>query len=198
MVVFGSIPSRRLGRSLGINNVSYKYCTYSCIYCQLGLTSCLTTLSRNFYAPDDIAQETENKLEELKKSDEKADYITFVPDGEPTLDINLGATIEKLKKFEIKLAIITNSSVLFENNIRNVLMLADWVSLKIDAVEPEIWRKINRPHGCLNLDFILNGIKDFASSYRGVLVTETMLVKGINDSNESITGMAFLLTADVF
>jgi wyosine [tRNA(Phe)-imidazoG37] synthetase (radical SAM superfamily) len=135
-------------------------------------------------------QETKNKLEELKKSDEKADYITFVPDGEPTLDINLGATIEKLKKFEIKLAIITNSSMLFNNNIRNELMLVDWVSLKIDTIEPEIWRKINRPHGCLNLELILDGIKNFASSYRGVLVTETMLVKGINDSNESITGTA--------
>jgi wyosine [tRNA(Phe)-imidazoG37] synthetase (radical SAM superfamily) len=138
MIVFGPIPSRRLGRSLGINNIPFKYCTYSCVYCQLGLTNSMTTLNRNFFSPDKIFEETEKRLEQLRISGEKVDYITFVPDGEPTLDINLGVDIDKLKTLGIKLAVITNSSLLIDKNIRNELMLADWVSLKIDTASPDI------------------------------------------------------------
>jgi wyosine [tRNA(Phe)-imidazoG37] synthetase (radical SAM superfamily) len=190
MIVFGPIPSRRLGRSLGINNIPFKYCTYSCVYCQLGLTNSMTTLNRNFFSPDKIFEETEKRLEQLRISGEKVDYITFVPDGEPTLDINLGVTIGKLKTLGIKLAVITNSSLLIDKNIRNELMLADWVSLKIDTAFPDLWKKINRPHGCLNLESIINGMMEFASGYKGELVTETMLVKNINDGAGAISKTA--------
>jgi wyosine [tRNA(Phe)-imidazoG37] synthetase (radical SAM superfamily) len=193
MIVFGPIPSRRLGRSLGINNVPFKYCTYSCVYCQLGLTNSMTTLNRNFFSPAEIFEETKNKLEKLRLSGERVDYITFVPDGEPTLDINLGAAIEKLKTFGIKLAVITNSSLLFDMNVRNELMLADWVSLKVDTVDPDIWKNINRPHGNLNLASVINGIMEFASEYTGTLATETMLVKNINDSAAAITKTAEII-----
>jgi wyosine [tRNA(Phe)-imidazoG37] synthetase (radical SAM superfamily) len=94
MLVFGPIPSRRLGRSLGINNIPFKYCTYSCIYCQLGLTNHMTSVRRKFLSPDELIKEAENKIEKLKAINEKIDYITFVPDGEPTLDKNLGIEIE--------------------------------------------------------------------------------------------------------
>jgi wyosine [tRNA(Phe)-imidazoG37] synthetase (radical SAM superfamily) len=190
MIVFGPIPSRRLGRSLGVNNIPFKYCTYSCVYCQLGLTNSMIAFNRDFYTPKQILKAVKDKLEKLIAAHEKADYITFVPDGEPTLDINLGSTIEKLKKLGIKIAVITNSSLLFDKNIRNELKNADWVSLKIDSVKPDIWKKINRPHGCLKLEAIIDGMKTFASEYKGNLVTETMLVKNINDSPDSICSTA--------
>jgi wyosine [tRNA(Phe)-imidazoG37] synthetase (radical SAM superfamily) len=185
-LVFGPIPSRRLGRSLGINNIPFKYCTYSCVYCQLGLTNLMSRIVRDFFKSNEIVQEVKNKLEELESAGEKIDYLTFVPDGEPTLDINLGKTIEKLKTLGIKIAVITNSSLLSKKEIRNELMPADWVSVKIDSAYSSVWKKINRPYGSFKLPEILDGISAFASEFKGKLVTETMLVKGINDNVESL------------
>ena len=186
MKVFGPVPSRRLGQSMGINNVPFKHCTYSCVYCQLGRTNNMIIKRRKFYNPDDILKETEEKMIELKKSEKAVDYITFVCDGEPTLDINLGTEIKKLKKFGTKIAIITNASLLSCDDVKDDLMNVDWVSLKIDSVEEEVWKKIDRPHGNLNLDKILEGIKDFSKNYKNTLVTETMLVNELNDKKESI------------
>ena len=186
MIVFGPIPSRRLGRSLGVNNIPPKHCNYSCIYCQLGLTNRMVSKRREFYSPDVIFREAENKIKKLKTAGEKIDYITFVPDGEPTLDINLGIEIKKLKRFGNKVAVVTNSSLIYDKHVRNDLEAADLVSLKIDSVYSNIWRKINRPHGSLELQYIFEGMLEFASGFKGELITETMLVKGINDSLESI------------
>jgi wyosine [tRNA(Phe)-imidazoG37] synthetase (radical SAM superfamily) len=189
-IVFGPIPSRRLGRSLGINNVPFKYCTYSCVYCQLGLTNSMIVYNRDFYSSKQVFKAVKTKLKKLTSAGEKVDYLSFVPDGEPTLDKNLGTTIEKLKKLGIKIAIITNSSLLFDMNIRNELKNADWVSLKIDSVNPAIWKEINRPQGCLKLEAIIDGMRTFASEFKGELVTETMLVKNINDDTDSIYSTA--------
>ncbi len=97
----------------------------------------------------------------LKKNREKIDYITFVPDGEPTLDINLGNEIDLLKLLDYKVAVITNGSLILQQDIQNDLMKADYVSLKIDTTNKGIWKKINRPHKCLNLDAILESIRSF-------------------------------------
>lgn len=192
-IVFGPIPSRRLGRSLGINNIPQKYCTYSCIYCQVGSTDHLTATIRNFYPPTEIYDAVKSKIDELKSKDEKIDYLTFVPDGEPTLDINIGTTIDKLKSFGIKIAVITNASLMYNEVIRTVLKSVDWVSVKIDSADPVIWKKINRPHGSLRLQYIIDGLIEFVSEYKGELVTETMLVKDINDSSESLKKTAELI-----
>ena len=186
MIVFGPIPSRRLGRSLGINNIPTKHCNYSCIYCQIGLTNRMISRRREFYSPDIIFKEVQNKIEKLQTAGEKIDYITFVPDGEPTLDINLGIEIKRLKRFGYKVAVVTNSSLIYDQQVRNDLESADLVSLKIDTVYSNIWRKINRPHGSLELKYIFESMLEFASGFKGKLITETMLVKGINDSLESI------------
>lgn len=193
-IVFGAIPSRRLGRSLGINNIPYKHCTYSCVYCQLGATNSMTTIIRDFFSPGAVFEETKQKLYELESAGELVDYITFVPDGEPTLDINLGVMIEKLKSLGKPVAVITNSSLINDKNIRNELMLADWVSLKIDSASPSIWKKINRPHGSLRLNKIINGLIKFASEFTGELVTETMLVKDINTSFGSLRKTAEVIS----
>lgn len=186
MIVFGPIPSRRLGESIGVNNIPPKTCPYSCIYCQLGRTNKMQISRRSFYDPKEILKEAELKVEQLKKQNKHADYFSFVPDGEPTLDINLGKEIDLLKRFGIKIAVISNASLIWMDSVKNDLLNADWVSLSLDAADEKTWHKIDRPHNFLSFDKITKGIADFSKEYKGTLVTETMLVKGINDSNEHI------------
>ncbi len=109
------------------------------------------------------------------------------------LILNLGKEIDLLKPLGIKIAVITNSSLLWDEDVRKDLMNADWVSIKIDTVDEKIWHKIDRPNGKLDLQKILSGIKTFATEFKGILVTETMLVKGINDNVESIESTAELI-----
>jgi wyosine [tRNA(Phe)-imidazoG37] synthetase (radical SAM superfamily) len=190
MIVFGPVPSRRLGQSLGINNIPPKTCPYSCVYCQLGRTNRMQIERREFYKPEDIFSQTAKKMEELKAKGESTDYITFVADGEPTLDNNLGAEITLLKQFGIKIAVITNASLLWIDEVKEDLMKADWVSLKIDAADNDTWHRIDRPHGHLDIDRIMTEELDFARNFKGTLVTETMLVSGYNDGIESINKIA--------
>ena len=193
MIVFGPIPSRRLGRSLGINNIPYKHCSYSCVYCQLGPTNAMTSACSEFFSPDQVFDAVKLRIEELKTAGETIDYLTFVSDGEPTLDSQLGASINKLKPLGYKIAVITNSSLLSLVSVRNALLCADWVSLKVDAASSTVWRKINRPHGSLDLKEIENGMTSFASRFTGALVTETMLVKDMNDTVSSIRETAEII-----
>ena len=193
-IIFGPIPSRRLGRSLGINNIPPKICSYSCVYCQIGVTDSMSIKRKNYYLLDEVFKEVSEKVKQLQSAGEKIDYLTFVPDGEPTLDINLGKEIDLLKPLGVKIAVITNSSLLWNENVRNDLMNADWVSVKIDTVDEKLWHKIDRPNGKLDLQKIITGIKTFASAFKGTLVTETMLVKGINDDTESIQKTAEIIS----
>ncbi len=186
MIAFGPVPSRRLGQSLGINNIPPKICTYSCVYCQVGRTLNMQAERKPFYKSEEITRAVEKKVRETKEKGEIIDYLTFVPDGEPTLDVNLGNEIELLKTLGIKIAVITNSSLIWEEDVRKDLYKADWVSLKIDAVTENIWRKINRPHGSLRLDEILYGISEFANAFKGVLTTETMITQDVNDNLEEM------------
>jgi wyosine [tRNA(Phe)-imidazoG37] synthetase (radical SAM superfamily) len=187
MIAFGPVPSRRLGRSLGINNIPPKICTYACVYCQLGRTIKMRVERNAFYEPEEILQDVRDKVEKARGAGEAIDYLTFVPDGEPTLDLNLGRAIDLLKPLGIKIAVITNSSLMWHEDSREALMQADWVSLKVDAVREDIWRRVDRPHGTLQLASIQDGILGFAKTYTGHLVTETMLVEGINDGESSRT-----------
>ena len=193
MIVFGPIPSRRLRKSLGINNVPPKICSYSCVYCQLGNTDYMSLKRRVFFSPQKIFDEAAEKVYQLKRKGEKIDYITFVPDGEPTIDINLGKIIEKLRKLEIKIAVISNASLIWIKEVQYDLQQADWVSLKIDSAFDKLWRKINRPHGILKLKKIIQGLEEFASYFKGILATETMLVKDLNDSLDSVIKTAELI-----
>jgi wyosine [tRNA(Phe)-imidazoG37] synthetase (radical SAM superfamily) len=195
MIPFGPVPSRRLGRSLGINNIPPKTCSYSCIYCQLGKTRGTIVQRIKLYEPSHIAEEVKTRVQALRDQKERIDYLTFVPDGEPTLDINLGEEIDRLRDLGIPIAVITNSSLVGESAVRNELVRADLVSLKIDAVEEHTWRKINRPHPALSLERILSGIQQFSKSYTGTLLTETMLISGINDREEQIAPVAAFLAS---
>jgi len=193
MIAFGPVPSRRLGRSLGINNIPPKICTYSCIYCQLGRTIKMRVERRVFYEPEEVSRDVQNKVEKAREAGETIDYLTFVPDGEPTLDINLGREIELLEPLGLKTAVITNGSLIWREDVREELGKADWVSLKVDAAPEAIWRRVNRPHRSLQLASIREGILEFAGDYKGELMTETMLIEGVNDGEENIKGIADFL-----
>ena len=190
MIAFGPVPSRRLGHSLGINNIPPKVCSYSCVYCQLGRTLNMGAERKDFYKPEEIFKDVEKKVKDARKNKEPIDYLTFVPDGEPTLDVNLGKEIELLKTLGIKIAVISNASLIGREDVRDDLCRADWVSLKIDAISKDIWRRTNRPHKSLQLDKILLGIEEFSRIFRGELATETMLIQDVNDDIEEIRKVA--------
>ncbi len=188
-LIFGPVPSRRLGRSLGINNIPDKVCTYACVYCQIGTTLRMEIKRREFYEPERIYREVEKRMKDIR---EKVDYITFVPDGEPTLDKNLGKIAKMLQDFGIPIAILTNSSLLPHGDVRDDLMNFDFISFKLDAVSEDIWRRVDRPHKNLNLEKILNSLLDFRREFSGKVVTETMLINKINYEKE-ISKMAEFL-----
>lgn len=190
---FGPVPSRRLGRSLGINNIPAKRCTYSCVYCQVGRTKQVQNDRRFFYEPEDIVRDVQCRLTKVQEAEDRIDFLTFVPDGEPTLDVNLGKEITLLKALEIPVGVISNSSLLWRDDVREDLTRADWVSLKIDTVREQVWRRINRPHKAVRLSLILGGMREFAAAFIGKLVTETMLVRGLNDNDDCMREVADFL-----
>jgi len=192
-IAFGPVPSRRLGQSLGINHIPPKVCTYSCVYCQLGRTLTMPVERGVFYEPADVVQAVQDRVAQARAVGEPIDYLTFVPDGEPTLDIHLGREIESLKPLGIPIAVITNASLIWRADVRADLAQADWVSLKVDAVAGAVWRRINRAPRALSLAAIQEGLLQFAQDYTGELVTETMLVAGVNDDDEHVRQVADFL-----
>ena len=190
LIAFGPVPSRRLGRSLGVNNIPPKICSYSCIYCQIGRTLHYGQKREKYYDKDIIIEEVRRCVQQIENQGKDIDYITFVPDGEPTLDLNLGEEIALLKQFGKKIAVITNASLINLDDVREELYEADLVSLKIDSVTKQIWRNINRAGRNIVLESILEGIGKFSEAYTGKLITETMFVKGVNDGLEEITKVA--------
>lgn len=194
-ITFGPVPSRRLGRSLGINNIPPKHCSYSCIYCQVGPTARPEIAARDFYPVGAIVKAVKHRLAQARLQGEPVDYLTFVPDGEPTLDIYLSDAIEALRPLGLPIAVISNASLIWRPEVRQTLARADWVSLKVDSVVEATWQHINRPHPDLQLPVILDGIRDFASGYHGTLASETLLVAGVNDSTSEVGQVARFIAA---
>jgi len=193
MPVFGPVPSRRLGRSLGVNNIPPKHCTYSCVYCQVGRTPRHEVERREFFPPADLATEVIGRIRSCRDAGEPLDWVTFVPDGEPTLDVHLGEEIRMIRPHGVPVAVITNGSLLHRDDVREEVAGANWVSVKVDAVEPRTFRKVDRPHPSLDAETVLGGVEAFAAEYRGTLVTETMLVRDLNDSREEAERIANFL-----
>jgi len=144
----------------------------------------MITERQAFYKPKDIFKEVEKKIYEATSRDEKGDYLTFVSDGEPTLDINLGKEISLLKHIGSRIAVLTNASLIWQTNVKEDLLEADFVSLKVDTVSEHLWKKINRPNKNLELNTILEGITEFVKEFKGTVVSETMLIDGINYGDE--------------
>lgn len=189
-VVFGPIRSRRLGWSLGINNVPPKTCSYACIYCQVGATTCASVRREAYLEPSVVAESALARISTCRDSGQALDYATFVPDGEPTLDVRLGESIRAIGALGVRVAVLTNASLMWREDVREDLAAADWVSLKIDTVDERIWRQLNRPVRRLDFAVVLAGIRRFAGDFHGFLATETMLVAGVNDDMEGVRRVA--------
>jgi wyosine [tRNA(Phe)-imidazoG37] synthetase (radical SAM superfamily) len=147
-------------------------------------------MGRPYFDPDEIAEAVGKQVEGAIAAGEPIDYLTFVPNGEPTLDPNLGATARALRPMGIPLAVITNGSLLDHPPVRENLMEMNWVSVKVDAVQDGTWRSVDRPHGKLSLPSILAGLDQFAADFSGRLQTETMLLKGLNDGEADLEATA--------
>ena len=194
MITFGPVPSRRLGRSLGINTIPPKVCSYSCTYCQVGFTTEREIARREFLSPQEVSEAAASHVSRVRERGEEIDYLTIVPDGEPTLDVQLGETIRALRPLGFPVAVISNGSLVWDPEVRGDLAEADWVSLKVDAVDEPVWRRVNRPHPDLDLHEVLDGVARFAGEYAGELCSETMLVAGVNDREESVDAVAGFLS----
>jgi wyosine [tRNA(Phe)-imidazoG37] synthetase (radical SAM superfamily) len=144
----------------------------------------MTCERQSFHKPEKIVTEVKKKIQRVSLRNETIDYLTFAPDGEPTLDINLSSEISLLKQTGIRVAVLTNASLIWQRDVREDLQKADMVSLKIDAVSDRVWRRVNRPCRGLRLDLILEGIATFAKGFKGTIISETMLVDSVDYGNE--------------
>jgi wyosine [tRNA(Phe)-imidazoG37] synthetase (radical SAM superfamily) len=188
--VYGPVPSRRLGLSLGISPIPKKVCNYSCIYCQLGRTNKMSNIRKSFFDCDKILAELKDYIE--KKLD--FDVITIVGEGEPTLYSDLGKLIIGIKKLTDKIVVvITNGALLYDKNVCSDLMNADIVLPSIDAYDENSFKLINRPSKGLSFEQIYKGLINFSNEYKGKLWLEIMLVKGFNDGKEAINKLNQLI-----
>jgi wyosine [tRNA(Phe)-imidazoG37] synthetase (radical SAM superfamily) len=182
--IFGPVPSRRLGRSLGVDLAPYKTCTFDCIYCDLGRTTHKTVSRQSYVPPEEIQGELELYLSVL---DKKPDYITVSGSGEPTLNTNVGEIIERIKKItSTPVAVLTNSSLLSLNEVKRDLSEADVVLPSLDAITPTLFEYINRPHPSLRIEDIVSGLIQFRRQYRGQIWLEILFCHGANDGNEEV------------
>ncbi|MCI0473953.1 MAG: radical SAM protein [Ignavibacteria bacterium] len=189
-VVFGPVRSRRLGYILGINNIKPDVCSYNCVYCPSGRKSNRSISTNSCLSPYELYISMRRKLSGVDNFSDKINYIAFTGSGEPLLDSELSNEIKILREFGCKIAVFSNASLIWNEHLRENLKFADFVSLKVDTVNEKTWKKINRPHRRLQYDHILEGIKQFSKEYRGILTTETMLIKNLNDSPDEIENLA--------
>jgi wyosine [tRNA(Phe)-imidazoG37] synthetase (radical SAM superfamily) len=182
--IYGPVPSRRIGLSLGVDIIKSKYCTYDCVYCQLKKTDYLTIERRSFYPMEKILDEIKAKLSE---DEPKPDFITFSGSGEPTLSSDIGALIRGIKSFtDISVAVLTNGSLLWMPEVREDIMAADLVVPSMDAIINPDFQNVNRPHADLEIGKIRRGLLDFGREFKGKIWLEILLVKNVNDSRANI------------
>jgi len=189
--IYGPVPSRRLGQSLGIDPLPSKTCNYQCIYCQLGKTTNFTNERRNYCPKKDLLEEI-NLV--LNKETENFDYLTFVGSGEPTLYKDLGELIQFSKQRTKKpICVITNGSLLYNQDVREELFDVDLVLPTLDASNEKTFRLINRPHPEITFDRLIQGFLEFKDSYSKKFWIEIMLVRDVNDSKEELLELKKLL-----
>ncbi|MFX1420235.1 MAG: radical SAM protein [Promethearchaeota archaeon] len=182
--VYGPVPSRRLGNSLGIDPIPFKTCNYQCIYCQLGKTTNFTNTRKNFFPKREILKEME---EAIRLNEGKFDYLTFVGSGEPTLYKDLKSLILNAKKLTEKpISVITNGSLLYLKEVQKAIIHSDLVLPSLDAGDEQSFIKINRPHPSINFEQLIQGFIDFKKKFKGKFWIEVMFVKGINDKKEEL------------
>lgn len=179
--VYGPVPSRRMGLSIGISPIAKGHCNYSCIYCQLGRTKHMTNKRTKYFDYNDLIEEFKSYL----NNNIKFDVVTIVGEGEPLLYLDLGILIHELKLLTDKpIAVITNGALLSNCIVREELKNADIVLPSLDASNENMFKRINRPHGSIKFDDVVEGLRTFSNEYKGQLWIETMIVEGINDNKK--------------
>ena len=187
--VFGPVPSRRLGQSLGIDTIPLKTCNWNCVYCQLGRTVPLTNERREYFPREEILAEARQALAAHRPKE--TDWVTFVGSGEPTLHSAIGWLIRQVKGLsEQPVAVITNGALLYLPEVREELAAADAVLPSLDAGEGRLYLRINRPHPESTFDRLLGGLIEFRKVFHGKLWVEVMLVRGLNDTDEALREIA--------
>jgi wyosine [tRNA(Phe)-imidazoG37] synthetase (radical SAM superfamily) len=185
--VFGPVASRRLGRSLGIDLVPFKTCSFDCIYCQLGRTRSRTVELNEYVPTDRVLADMEVAL----ASGVKADWITLSGSGEPTLHACIGDVIAAAKRLtDVPVAVLTNGSLLWDDRVRQGLARADLVIPSLDAADDSLFGRVNRPHESLSLDLVLEGLIAFRRGFRGSIWLEVFLLAGISDTDEHVDKLA--------
>jgi len=176
---FGPVPSRRLGMSLGVDIVPFKTCSFDCVYCQLGATTDKSVQRQSFVPVKDVMNELR---EVLDREGERIDFVTFSGSGEPTLNSDIGEMINQTKAFSnVPVAVLTNGSLLYREDVREDLSRADLVVPSLDAITEQAFSAVNRPHESLNAGMLVEGIKAFTQDFAGEIWLEIMIVKGVND-----------------
>ena len=180
--IFGPVPSRRLGLSLGVDLIPPKTCTYDCLYCQVGKTTCKTIEPKVYVPMEAVLTELHETLRRVTP-----DYVTFSGSGEPTLNVEIGQAIAYVKeKTGAKVAVLTNGSLLYLPEVRERLLKADIIMPTLSTVREETFRAVHQPHDHLSLTGILDGLRSLRRSYRGKLFIEVMLLAGLNDGDREI------------
>jgi wyosine [tRNA(Phe)-imidazoG37] synthetase (radical SAM superfamily) len=190
--VYGPVPSRRLGQSLGIDTIPLKTCNWNCVYCQLGRTQPLTNQRKEYCPSGEILAEVREALETRKQGE--IDWVTFVGSGEPLLHDKQGWLIRQVKGMtQLPVAVITNGSLLYLPEVRQELIAADAVLPSLDAGTADLYRKINRPHTELTFERLVEGLVAFRDEYLGELWVEVMLVGELNDTLQALRDIASVL-----
>ncbi len=182
--LFGPVPSRRLGISLGVDLVTHKICSLDCVYCECGHTTNLTCERKEYVPLDAVLKE----LDHYFKNNQDPDYITFSGSGEPTLNISIRKVIEFIKnrKKDVSIALLTNGTLFSQKNVRADVLNADLIIPSLDAVSLSAFRKINRPCSELILEEYVQGLLDLRNEFKGQIWLEVLIIPGYNDSQENL------------
>ena len=184
--IYGPVPSGRLGFSLGVDIIPHKICTIDCIYCQLGRTTHKSIKRKSFAPREDI-------IEEIRKSvsaGHDIDFITFSGSGEPTINSDIGRLIHEVKKItSIPVAVLTNGTLLFQEDVQRDLIEADVVLPSLDAASQDVFKRVNRPHHSLRIEPVMDGLRRFRKLFKGLLWLEIMFIKGYNNDMQELSRM---------
>jgi wyosine [tRNA(Phe)-imidazoG37] synthetase (radical SAM superfamily) len=187
MRIYGPVPSRRFGLSLGVDPLEHKTCSFDCIYCQLGPTDRLTAKLESFFEIDEIFKDVEEALEEGPRPD----VITFAGSGEPTLYSGLETLIDRLHSLaDIPILLLTNSSLLWRDEVARAVQKVDILAPSLDAGDEEMFQKVNKPHPDITFEKMLAGLRDVTHAHKGEVRLEVMLIRDVNDGEESLRSIA--------
>ncbi|MFA5093147.1 MAG: radical SAM protein [Candidatus Omnitrophota bacterium] len=188
--IYGPIKSRRLGLSLGLSLSSEKVCNLDCIYCQWGSVGNTFSERKEYAKPEAIISELKSWIQNNPKKFKELKFVTFSGFGEPTLNLALGQLIEEARTITgASIAVITNATLLGDPLVRKEVLSADLIVPSLDAVDPEIFKKIDRPDASLKLNEIIAGLIALRKEFKGKIWLEVMLVAGVNDDLRHIEGL---------